>query len=90
LTKYDFSMRKRILKKYDVNGQGMTDVELVDIMEDALKSPKSHRYEVKVDNIRWDLDYKKAWANHIKTIEHWNSLTYYYSETKDRFVFYKK
>ena len=83
-------MRKRNTKKYHVNGQGMVDVERVDIMEDALKSPKSNRYEVRVENSRWDLEYKKLWADHINTIDHWKPLKYYYSESKDRFVFYKK
>ena len=63
-------MRKQNTKKYHVNGQGMTDVELVDIMEDALKKPKSNRYEVRVENTRWDKEYKKAWANLINTIDH--------------------
>ena len=83
-------MRKQNTKKYHVNGQGMTDVELVDIMEAALKNPKSNRYEVRVENTRWDKEYKKAWADLINTIDHWAPLKYYYSEARDKFVFYKK
>ncbi len=68
----------------------MPDVELVVLMEEALKKPSSHTYKVKVDNNRWDTQYKKQWANQINTIDHWSKLVYTYNVKSDEFVFHKQ
>lgn len=83
-------MQRRNTKRFTINGSSMPDVELVAIMEKALKQPSSSTYKVKVDNIRWDKQYKKLWSDHINTIEHWNKLVYKYNVKSDEFVFYKE
>jgi|TARA_B110000444_G_C18281172_1_gene340807 hypothetical protein len=88
--KYTFSMQRHDAKKFTINGSSMPDVELVILMEQALKQPSSSTYKVKVDNIRWDTQYKKLWSDHINTIDHWNKLVYRYNVKSDEFVFHKK
>ena len=83
-------MQRRNTKRFTINGSSMPDVELVAIMEKALKQPSSSTYKVKVDNIRCDKQYKKLWSDHINTIEHWNKLVYKYNVKSDEFVFYKE
>ena len=83
-------MQRRNTKRFTINGSSMPDVELVAIMEKALKQPSSFSYKVKVDNIRWDKQYKKLWSDHINTIDHWNKLVYKYNVKSDEFVFYKE
>ncbi len=68
----------------------MPDVELVAIMDKALKDKSRHRHVVKVDNPRWDKAYKTLWADHINTISHWRKLEYKYSSASDTFIFYYK
>jgi len=81
----------RQTKKYTIDGTAMIDVELVAIMEQALKDHSSkNRYVVKVDNDRWDPKHKTEWANHIRTIDHWNPLDYRYLPRSDTFVFFRK
>ncbi len=84
-------MQRRNTKRFHINGSSnMPDVELVAIMEQALKRPSSSTYKVKVDNIRWDTQYKQLWSDHINTIPHWDKLNYKYNKRSDEFVFYKE
>ena len=83
-------MQRRVTKKFTINGSSKPDVELVAIMDKALKQPSSSTYKVKVDNQRWDLQYKLLWTDHINTIPHWDKLVYKYNKKSDEFVFHKK
>tara|TARA_A200000113_G_scaffold225699_1_gene247551 strand:- start:618 stop:824 length:207 start_codon:yes stop_codon:yes gene_type:complete len=68
----------------------MPDVELVAIMDNALKSRSKDRHVVKVENQRWDKQYKQLWADHINTIDHWQELEYKYMPVSDTFIFFKR
>ena len=68
----------------------MPDVELVAIMDNALKSRSKDRHVVKLESPRWDKQYKQLWADHINTIDHWQELEYKYMPASDTFVFYKR
>lgn len=82
--------KTRQTKKYTIDGTAMIDVELVAIMEQALKDSGKTRFVVKVNNSRWDPKHKAEWANHIRTIDHWNTLDYRYLPKSDTFVFFRK
>ena len=85
-------MQKLRTKKYSIDGQGMADVELVAIMDDALRKKNNYniKYVVRVNNSRWDVNYKIAWAEHINTIDHWKPLSYKYNKRTDNFEFFKR
>ncbi len=83
-------MQRRNTKRFHISGSSMPDVELVAIMDKALKSPSSSVYKVKVENQRWDRQYKILWADHINTIDHWKPFVYKYNKRSDEFVFYKE
>jgi len=82
-------MQRRVTKRETITG-AMPDVELVAIMEQALKDKSKKRYVVKVDNVRWNKQYKTDWANLINTINHWQALEYKYMPASDTFIFYKR
>jgi len=82
-------MQRRVTKRETITGT-MPDVELVAIMEQALEDKSKKRYVVKVDNVRWNKQYKTDWANLINTINHWQALEYKYMPASDTFIFYKR
>ncbi len=83
-------MPRRKTKKHSITGSSMPDVELVAIMDNALKSRSKDRHVVKVENQRWDKQYKQLWADHINTIDHWQELEYKYMPVSDTFIFFKR
>lgn len=83
-------MPRRKTKKHSITGSSMPDVELVAIMDNALKSRSKDRHVVKVENQRWDKQYKQLWADHINTIDHWQELEYKYMPASDTFIFFKR
>ena len=83
-------MPRRKTKKHSITGSSMPDVELVAIMDNALKSRSKDRHVVKVENQRWDKQYRQLWADHINTIDHWQELEYKYMPVSDTFIFFKR
>ena len=82
-------MREKIdTKKFTINGSAMYDVELVNLMSQALED--SSVYHVKVDAPSWDYNYKYHFTNNIKQIDHWQNLDFNYDSANDLFVFSKR
>lgn len=82
--------KKRKTKKHSITGSSMPDVELVALMDNALKSRSKDRHVVKVECPRWDKTYKRLWAEEINRIDHWQALDYRYMPASDTFIFFKR
>jgi len=83
-------MPRRKTKRHSITGASLPVVELVAIMDNALKSRSKDRHVVTVDSPRWDKQYKQLWADHINTIDHWQKLEYKYMPASDTFIFFKR
>jgi hypothetical protein len=82
-------MREKInTKEITIGSSAMYDVELVNLMSQALED--SIVYHVKVDAPSWDVNYKHYFSNNIKQIDHWQNLKFDYDSANDLFVFSKR
>ena len=82
-------MREKInTKEITIGSSAMYDVELVNLMSQALED--SIVYHVKVDAPSWDVNYKHYFSNNIKQIDHWRNLKFDYDSANDLFVFSKR
>lgn len=82
-------MRKKIdTKKFTINGSSMYDVELVNLMSQALEDTST--YHVYVDAPLWDTAYKTYFCENINKIDHWRNLKFNYDAANDEFVFSKR
>ena len=84
-------MREKIdTKNFTISGGALYDVELVNLMSQALSENNQYIYRVRVISSGWNDDYKQHWANSIKNINHWRNLNFDYDSANDEFVFMKR
>ena len=94
MDKYTFSMRptrqtKKTIRHTIDNGDAFQVVELVRLMENALRYPKQ-RYHIKIDREDWNHRACRNFEKDILSQPHWKPLNFRYSKPSRSFLFCKK